>query len=914
MTCLPAATLLLTALLMGFDSLGQQRPGLPADTEISRRSDGTPELVRFANPATAPAATDAARVLRTTLGLGTQTELRATRPAETDEMGITHQRYQQFYQGLPVEFSAYNTLSRNGKLEVLNGDLHPLADGALNVQPTLTAAQALPAALRFVHAQKYMWQLPNEGKFARETEGKATFRPTGELVIVSDDRTETAGMPGKSVLAWKFDIYAAQPDSRAWIYVDAHTGAVVNRDAISQEVAATATFTTKYSGTRQLANQTLSGLSFLSDNTRGLGIETINSMRTNTAPVAHGLYDSNNVWTAAEYNNANQDWVGGDTHFGAQQTYDYWKLVHGRNSFDNAGAKLKSYYHFDTTPGDGIGWTNARWNGSVMLYGDGSGVNYSALTTVDICGHEMGHAICKYTANLKYFRESGALNEGFSDIWGACIENRAAGLYNLPNKNTWLIAEEIYINGGYLRSMSNPNAKNQPDTYGGNHWVFQSAASDTVDNGGVHTNSGVLNYWFYLVSQGGSGTNDKGNLYNVTGLGITKAAKIAYLTEKMLTQLSDFATARSTAIQAATTLYGVNSLEVRTVTNAWFAVGVGNANIAYGTGNTSYIDLVSLNNLVRSSGSDGGYYGLFIGNMMPTLARCSQQTLLHSAGFTGAITTQYWNVWVDYNNDGDFSEAGERVITNKVVVNNAGFLASQFVVPPTATLGYCRMRVAMGSLAINSPCGSVGAGEVEDYLVKIAAAAPLAMPANLQATNVMATGADITWTFVPGAVSYRVSYRLNTAGTWMTGGVAAPFTARTLGGLQSGKIYQYFVEAIDHCGTAGLASATQTFVTPAARPTGTSPDQSTAPASLATATAYPNPATDVLRLTLTDATGAETSPATVDVFDLRGARLLNAAYDGNSGTLRVGTLAPGLYTATLRSAVGTPVHVRFVKE
>ena len=84
MICLPAATLLLTALLMGLDALGQQRPGQPLDTDISRRPDGTPELVRFANPATAPAATDAARVLRTTLGLGAQTDLRASRPAETD--------------------------------------------------------------------------------------------------------------------------------------------------------------------------------------------------------------------------------------------------------------------------------------------------------------------------------------------------------------------------------------------------------------------------------------------------------------------------------------------------------------------------------------------------------------------------------------------------------------------------------------------------------------------------------------------------------------------------------------------------------------------------------------------------------------------------------------------------------------
>ena len=62
--------------------------------------------------------------------------------------------------------------------------------------------------------------------------------------------------------------------------------------------------------------------------------------------------------------------------------------------------------------------------------------------------------------------------------------------------------------------MSNPNAFSDPDTYlGGNWWT------DEADNGGVHSNSGVQNFWFYLLVEGGTGTHDHGESYSVNGMG-----------------------------------------------------------------------------------------------------------------------------------------------------------------------------------------------------------------------------------------------------------------------------------------------------------------------------------------------------------------------------------------------------------
>ena len=60
--------------------------------------------------------------------------------------------------------------------------------------------------------------------------------------------------------------------------------------------------------------------------------------------------------------NAAKDEVATDAHWGSEMTYDYFDSEHGRNSFDNNGAKILSYIHY------GSNYNNAFWNGSVMTY------------------------------------------------------------------------------------------------------------------------------------------------------------------------------------------------------------------------------------------------------------------------------------------------------------------------------------------------------------------------------------------------------------------------------------------------------------------------------------------------------------------------------------------------------------------
>ena len=546
---------------------------------------GKPSLITF-NENSSYKANDSQNAFKEQLQLKDNSSFSKVK-SETDKLGMLHDKFQLFYQGIKVEFSTYTLHSKVGKLESMSGEFYQLDN--INTRASLSKEQAFARALKQVGAAKYLWENTAEAAFNNYK------KPTGDLVIlplVDEDNT------GKKVeqfrLAYKFDIYATNPVSRGDIYIDAVTGATLFYNATIKHLgdfghgnkktnskaknvnAATvlANAATRYSGTQSIET-TLSGTSYiLSDATRGNGIMTYNMKKGTNYSAAVNFTDVDNTWSAAEFNNVNKDNGALDAHWGAEKTYDYWTTVHGRNSFDNAGAAIKSYVHYSSN------YDNAYWNGSVMTYGDGSGTYFDILTSIDVAGHEIGHAVCSNTANLAYQLESGAMNEAFSDIWGACIEYYAA-----PNKQKWLIGEDIERRAGHLalRSMSNPKSEGQPDTYGGTNWVNQVKCrpSSRNDNCGVHTNSGVLNHWFYILTDGKTGTNDKGSSYSVTGIGIDKAAKIAYRLESVyLSANSTYANARTFGIQAATDLYGAGSPEVIATTNAFYAVGVGTAYVA----------------------------------------------------------------------------------------------------------------------------------------------------------------------------------------------------------------------------------------------------------------------------------------------------------------------------------------------
>ena len=291
----------------------------------------------------------------------------------------------------------------------------------------------------------------------------------------------------------------------------------------------------------------------LRENSRGAGNGIYTRSLNNTGSMIS--FDPSQAIDVVESDNFfDTDSVANAAHFGAERTYDFYYEKFGRNSIDNNGLQLLSYVHL------GQNVENAMWTSGAMYYGDGTG-GYQ-FTFLTVCGHEITHGLTENTANLYYEYESGALNEAFSDMFGASIA------YYASDTLKWTIGDEL---GSAFRDMSNPKANQNPDTYHGQYWV---TGSD--DNGGVHSNSGPANYWFYLLCEGGEGTNDNGIAYHVDPIGIDAADSLVFYTlTENLTETSDYQETYELSLIVAAEIFGDCSPKMLSVAEAWWAIGIG---------------------------------------------------------------------------------------------------------------------------------------------------------------------------------------------------------------------------------------------------------------------------------------------------------------------------------------------------
>jgi Zn-dependent metalloprotease len=681
---------------------------------------------------------------------------------------------QEYFNGVKVEFATVTLSSKNGAVQTLNSSYSPIAED-FNVTPSISNSQALNSAIAHVGASKYMWQNAAEAALADNYK-----KPTGELVILPalENISET------NRLAYKFDIYATAPLYRADVYIDAKTGQFIMENKKIHDANVPATGTSLYNGNVSFTADNASGPYRLRQTADGGGIQTFdlnNSTNYNNA-----------VDVTSNSTNFTSNPTGVQAHFGAEKTYKYYSQKYGRNSYNNTGGVIKSYVSYSSN------YVNAFWDGSRMTYGDGDGTNYGPLVSLDICGHEITHGVTEYSANLVYSYQSGALNESFSDIFGESIEKFASGT------NDWLMGDDIGAggSGGALRSMSNPNAFGDPDTYQGTYWY-----SGSGDSGGVHTNSGVQNFWFYVLSVGKSGTNDKGDSYNVTGIGMDKAGAIAYRNLTVyLNSNSQYSDARNGAIQAAIDLYGAGSAEEIATTNAWYAVGVG---APYGGGggggsyctsqgnnvNDEYISRVQLNTINNASGAQ--LYSDFT-SISTSLSEGSTYTITVTPTWTGTVYNEGYAVWIDYNGDKDFGDAGELVWSKAASKNTPN--SGTFTVPSGTIGGETRMRVSMKYNGIPTSCETFSYGEVEDYTINLGGAGPdtqaPSAPSNLVASNVTQTTLSLSWnasTDNVGVTGYDVFQGATNIGS-VTG------TSANITGLSPSTAYSFKVRAHDAAG------------------------------------------------------------------------------------------------------------------
>ncbi|MCM3671414.1 M4 family metallopeptidase [Mesobacillus maritimus] len=461
-----------------------------------------------------------------------------------DELGMTHVRFNQAKNGVPIEGSEV-VVHFNDKNEVqsVNGRVNQnLVDEAVDTTASLSAADALEKAKAAVNA-------PEE----------FTYEPTTELVIYPFE--------GKAYTAYKTNVnFMGDAPGNWYVYVDANTGEVID----------------KYNGIMhadEIKTQKGVGLGVHGAH-RELHISKVQEEKAGTqfalADFSHenleGIltYDSKNdgntsndtlfVGNDASFKD-DYDRAAVDAHYNSEKVYEYFLNEHDRNSLDGEGMAIVSYVHY------GQNYNNAFWNGAWMTYGDGDGEFMTSLSAgLDVAAHEMTHGVISKTANLQYRNQSGALNESFADVFGALVDD-----------SDWEMGEDIMAPAAKedgltrLRSLSDPNsvvvsnaqraayATDDRKVYPDHMDEFYNMPLN-VDNGGVHINSSITNHAAYLIGQ---------------EVGREKLGKIYYRALTVyLTPTSDFSDARQAIVQSAIDIYGEGSAE-EAATNAGFdAVGI----------------------------------------------------------------------------------------------------------------------------------------------------------------------------------------------------------------------------------------------------------------------------------------------------------------------------------------------------
>jgi Zn-dependent metalloprotease len=461
-----------------------------------------------------------------------------------DDLGQAHVRYQHLYRGVPVFESEAIVHVDLGTETVIDATDALLAFGTIDTQPGLGQAEARGRALAH-------FGLP-PGLAGRD-----------DLAVLVDG--------GVAYLSWR--VRATGDDARGPIdkiaFVDALSGDVRRSWDNVETAAAAGTGKGFFNGTVGLTTDSKTGGFDLRDPSRGNQYTADMKNKQGGSPSI--FTDSDNTW--GDFTLANRQTVGVDAQYGTAETWDYYKLVHGRNGIANNGGGAFNRVHY------GRNYNNAFWSDSCfcMTYGDGDGVTFNPFDSLDVAGHEMSHGVTSRTANLTYSGESGGLNEGNSDIFGTMVEFFA----NNPNDaGDYLIGEKLYKsgNGKALRYMYRPS--------------LDGASADCWYSGvgslNVHYSSGVANHFYYLLAEGTapaggpasptcSATNTRVATGNgsVTGIGRADAEKIWYraLTVYM-TSSSNYAAARAASLHAASDLFGVSTTDYARVAAAWAAVNV----------------------------------------------------------------------------------------------------------------------------------------------------------------------------------------------------------------------------------------------------------------------------------------------------------------------------------------------------
>lgn len=435
------------------------------------------------------------------LGANDSFTLRRVEP--DPQLNYAHVRLDQTFKKIPVQSKQVIVhLDSHENIVAVNGHFVPNIN--VMTEPRVTPAQAEQVALdNLLNAQ-----LQSDER-ARVT--TKILSDKTQLVIYIDDDNEN-----HATLTWAVTIMTDAPLGQWYYYINARRPAVTHAYDSVEHIKRRSTYSAN--------NDTdIPGRLIISE-----------GERSSRDPVAQAAHD------------------------GAGKVYDYYFNNFKRDGVDGQGGALVSTVHYGSDASDA---ENAAWIGEYqqMIYGDGGRIFKPLPYGLDVVGHEFTHGVTGSTANLEYKSQSGALNESYSDVFGALID-----------RGNWTIGEAVIKSPPFprpaLRSLEDPNMRGAYDVRNPLSGVGQPKhvneyarlpLSRRGDNGGVHINSGIPNYAAYLIGQ---------------KIGPEKLEQIYYRTlTQYLAPDSEFQDAAQATVRSAQDLY---PSDVQSVRDGFAGVGI----------------------------------------------------------------------------------------------------------------------------------------------------------------------------------------------------------------------------------------------------------------------------------------------------------------------------------------------------
>ena len=527
------------------------------------------------------------------LSLGTGNTLSSV-SEKVDSLRKRHVKYNHLLNGVLIENSKVIVhYDANDKLNHITGVIENKL-GSISTTPVISSTTAINTAIASSTNTSFLWQDPENEASLKEQSGNpaATSYPTAKLLITKVN-SKVYNVPSNYVLAYKVAVNYMDRSTLTY-YINATTGAICKiedqtracsdhnvidkneqidncknqGDKKETPLFPTASPNTVQSCGTNCVNNTAniyyypSQYIFTQEFTYlGVCTHRLKEQCTNTwlyvTNGAQDFRDPSNVW-------ANSNDVKGTTAFWSLSWANrFWATYFLRNSYNNNFGQITGR----------IGSTYVtQWDDSNNEIQIGKyGANWAV--SLDILGHELTHGVTNNESQLGFDGESGAIDEGLSDIFGTMTEFWTTNYKNIGRSPNYEVGEDVSSTTGKRRSMSNPENFGCATTYGaGPNWKDPSDLN--TDNGGKHYNCGVLDKWFYLVCEGGTGVNDLGHTYCVKGIGRDNASWIVYQTLcNYMTSTTNFNDLRFYTEYVAWQYYGY-SPDFYAVTAAWYAVGL----------------------------------------------------------------------------------------------------------------------------------------------------------------------------------------------------------------------------------------------------------------------------------------------------------------------------------------------------